>query len=56
MSQFPNTDIEGKSLSDKTKTQMEEQDTSWQQIRGMLLLIGAVLLGSHLYKKYKSSK
>lgn len=56
MSQLPNTDIQGKPLSQMTKTEVENQDTSWQQIRGMVLLIGGVLLASYLYKKYKSSK
>ena len=51
MSQLPN-----QPLGTMTKTQIEEQDTSWQQIRGMVLLIGGVLLASYLYKKYKSSK
>lgn len=36
----------------KTKTQMEMQDFSWENIRGGVILLGVILVGVYAYKKF----
>jgi hypothetical protein len=36
----------------KTKTEMEMQDTSWKQIRGGVMLLGIILIGVYAYNNF----
>jgi hypothetical protein len=44
---------EQKPLSQMTKTELEMQDTSWQNIGSFMALFGVIILGTYLYEKYK---
>jgi hypothetical protein len=44
---------EQKPLSQMTKTELEMQDTSWQNIGSFMVLFGVIILGTYLYEKYK---
>ncbi len=44
---------EQKPLSQMTKTEIENQDFSWQNIKGGVILLGVILLGVYAYKKLK---
>jgi hypothetical protein len=36
----------------KTKTEMEMQDTSWKQIKGGVMLLGIILIGVYAYNNF----
>ena len=44
---------EQKPLSQMTKTEIENQDFSWQNLKGGIILLGVILLGVYAYKKLK---
>ena len=44
---------EQKPLSQMTKTEIENQDFSWQNLKGGVILLGVILLGVYAYKKLK---
>lgn len=47
---------ENKPLSQMTKTEIEMQDFSWQNIRGMAIVFGILILGVYAYGQYKKRK
>ena len=44
---------EQKPLSQMTKTELEMQDFSWQNIGSFMLVFGVIILGTYAYKKYE---
>jgi hypothetical protein len=45
-----------KPLSQMTKTELEMQDTSWQNIRGMFIFFGVIILGVYVAGKLSKKK
>jgi hypothetical protein len=47
---------EKKPLSQMTKTELEMQDFSWENIRGMAVVFGILILGVYAYGKLAKKK
>jgi hypothetical protein len=47
---------EKKPLSQMTKTEIEMQDFSWENIRGMAVVFGILILGVYAYGKLTNKK
>jgi hypothetical protein len=57
MSQQVGTDNQiPKPLSQMTKTEIEMQDFSWENIRGMAVVFGILILGVYAYGKLSKKK